>query len=294
MKEIDNYINSIYKNADDDFEEIEEIKNDMRQHLIETVEELKREGKGEAESIKIAIERFGEAPWIKAELSKVIPFTRKNFNIALFVALGMITISFAFIFCIANYVRDEGTIKGVVMILSAPIYIILRAIKLKESIKNKDAVSLKLEWIRLFFVIYIAYLIGSYIQYIQTFSDTSKQINYSINLIPIIGIPNILKGMALKGLGLNIFIRVVLKYFFRYFLLGILAPIAYNSFRKLNNCILLGIAIYIGIFLINSIFSIFGLSYHREITINIDFLMVAVLGVVIGYFISNKKLIKSK
>ncbi|QAA34078.1 permease prefix domain 1-containing protein [Clostridium manihotivorum] len=293
MKEIDNYINSIYKNADDDFEEIEEMKSVMRQHLIETVEELKREGKSESESIKIAIERFGEAPGIKDELSKVIPFTRKHFSVGLFVVLGMIAVSFAFIFCIANYVRDEGTIKGVIMILSAPIYIILRAIKLKEIIKNKESVSLKIEWIRLFFVIYIAYLVGSYIQYIQTFSDASKQMYYSINLIPIIGIPNILKGMALKGLGINIFIRIVLKYFFRYFLLGILAPIAYNGFRKLNNCIFLGITIYIGIFLLNCTFSFFGLSYHREIAINIDFLIVAVLGVVIGYFISSKKLIKS-
>jgi hypothetical protein len=58
MKEIDLYINSVYENMDHS-PEVEELKGEMRQHLIEAVEELRREGKSEQESIYIAISRFG-------------------------------------------------------------------------------------------------------------------------------------------------------------------------------------------------------------------------------------------
>ncbi|MDV5105712.1 permease prefix domain 1-containing protein [Clostridium perfringens] len=44
----------------------------MRTHLIESVEELKLEGFSEKESIKIALERFGEINEIRGELKTVV------------------------------------------------------------------------------------------------------------------------------------------------------------------------------------------------------------------------------
>ena len=43
MREIDNYIDSLYKNIDGISKENQEIKETMRTHLIESVEELKLE-----------------------------------------------------------------------------------------------------------------------------------------------------------------------------------------------------------------------------------------------------------
>ncbi len=44
----------------------------MRTHLIESVEELKLEGFSEKESIRIALERFGEINEIRGELKTVV------------------------------------------------------------------------------------------------------------------------------------------------------------------------------------------------------------------------------
>jgi ABC-type multidrug transport system fused ATPase/permease subunit len=58
MKKIDEYVSSIY--ADVSGKEANEMKEEMRTHLIEAVEELKGEGKSEEEAIDIALKRFGD------------------------------------------------------------------------------------------------------------------------------------------------------------------------------------------------------------------------------------------
>lgn len=58
MKQIDEFVNSIYANVSG--KEAKEMKEEMQTHLIETVEELKEEGKSEQEAISIAINRFGD------------------------------------------------------------------------------------------------------------------------------------------------------------------------------------------------------------------------------------------
>lgn len=58
MKQIDEFVNSIYANISG--KEAKEMKEEMRTHLVEAVEELKTEGKSEQEAISIAINRFGD------------------------------------------------------------------------------------------------------------------------------------------------------------------------------------------------------------------------------------------
>ena len=61
MKKIEEFVNSIYRNVDGNKEEINELKQEgMRTHLLESVHDLKQEGKSEEEAIRIAIENFGE------------------------------------------------------------------------------------------------------------------------------------------------------------------------------------------------------------------------------------------
>ncbi|MEW4242595.1 permease prefix domain 1-containing protein [Priestia megaterium] len=59
MKQIEAFVDSIYRNVGGNKKEIFESKTEMRNHLLETVHELKLEGKSENEAINIAIERFG-------------------------------------------------------------------------------------------------------------------------------------------------------------------------------------------------------------------------------------------
>ncbi|WP_242946860.1 permease prefix domain 1-containing protein [Clostridium haemolyticum] len=53
MGQIDRYVNSVYRHIGGNKEE-------MKNHLLQLVEELKSKGKSEDESISIAIKQFGE------------------------------------------------------------------------------------------------------------------------------------------------------------------------------------------------------------------------------------------
>lgn len=59
MKQIESYVDEVYHSVGGNKKEIEELKAEMKSHLIEAVHELKSEGKSEKEAINIAIERFG-------------------------------------------------------------------------------------------------------------------------------------------------------------------------------------------------------------------------------------------
>lgn len=87
MRRIENYINSVYKNVQGNENEIEDLKQEMRIHLLETLEELKNEGKTEEESIEIAISRFGEREQLEDELSKVFKVQRKFTKMLLIISI---------------------------------------------------------------------------------------------------------------------------------------------------------------------------------------------------------------
>ncbi|EDS77923.1 conserved hypothetical protein [Clostridium botulinum C str. Eklund] len=98
MGQIDSYVNSVYKNVGGNKEEINILKEEMRDHLIQLVEELKSEGKSEEESISIAIKRFGEETQIENELLGIFQFINKKAKKALIIALSffiMAIISFS-------------------------------------------------------------------------------------------------------------------------------------------------------------------------------------------------------
>jgi hypothetical protein len=76
MNRIDKYLNSIYNNINESSIEIQELKQEMRSHLIETINELKSEGLSEDESINIAIDRFGDEYQISEQLIYVLNFQR--------------------------------------------------------------------------------------------------------------------------------------------------------------------------------------------------------------------------
>ncbi|HEY5560676.1 MAG TPA: permease prefix domain 1-containing protein [Clostridiaceae bacterium] len=92
MKKIDNYIDLLYKHMDGKSEDVQTLKQEMKEHLLETVEGLKAEGCSEVESIETAISRFGEGRQIEDELSKVFKTEKKFAKVLLKVAIFLLVI----------------------------------------------------------------------------------------------------------------------------------------------------------------------------------------------------------
>ena len=66
MKQIDEYLNNLYKGLVNS--EVSESKEEMKIHILEVVNELKQEGKGEQQAIEIALERFGDENFLNGGL----------------------------------------------------------------------------------------------------------------------------------------------------------------------------------------------------------------------------------
>ncbi|WP_052343621.1 permease prefix domain 1-containing protein [Bacillus massiliigorillae] len=77
MKRITQFVDSIYKNVRGNTIEIKELKEEMKIHLIETVETLKAEGKTEEEAIMIALNNFGEEEQLNKGLSEFFYVPKK-------------------------------------------------------------------------------------------------------------------------------------------------------------------------------------------------------------------------
>lgn len=71
MEKLDEYVNSVCKNLEGNNDEIIIMKQEMKNHLLQSVEELESQGKSQEESINIAIERFGEVTLIKDQLKGI-------------------------------------------------------------------------------------------------------------------------------------------------------------------------------------------------------------------------------
>lgn len=86
MDKLDRYINSVCKNLKGRNEEIIVIRQEMKNHLLQSIEELKKQGKSQDESIDIAINRFGQVDILKKQLRQVYTieksFSRKINNMA--------------------------------------------------------------------------------------------------------------------------------------------------------------------------------------------------------------------
>lgn len=71
MDKLDDYINLVCKNLEGNDDEIIIMKQEMKNHLLQSVEELESQGKSQEESIKIAIERFGEVTLLKNQFKDI-------------------------------------------------------------------------------------------------------------------------------------------------------------------------------------------------------------------------------
>ncbi|MFP9131320.1 permease prefix domain 1-containing protein [Niallia sp. BSM11] len=106
MKQIDLFVNSIYHNVGGNKKEIQELKAEMRSHLLEAVYELKIQGLSEQEAMEIAIERFGGEKELRAVVSQLFKAQRTFAKWVLYLAIVFLCL---LIFNTGIYYLNTGT-----------------------------------------------------------------------------------------------------------------------------------------------------------------------------------------
>ncbi len=107
MKQIDAYVDSVYQNVGGKRKEINELKEEMKGHLIEAVYELQEEGKTKQEAIDIAIERFGGEKEMRSILGQLFQAQKTFAKWLLYSGLVILTIT-ALLFGVSNHIGNEN------------------------------------------------------------------------------------------------------------------------------------------------------------------------------------------
>ncbi|EHK2441162.1 hypothetical protein KCL46_001188 [Clostridium perfringens] len=278
MREIDNYIDSLYKNIDGISKENKEIKETMRTHLIESVEELKLEGFSEKESIKIALERFGEINEIRGELKTVVERGVKPLLYTVGISLIILIAFFThLIFMRFDYIRLLALI-----IIAVPMYIIIRGgVLIYYKVKGvKYDIDWKKELYKFLFANYFIFLVGWYIFPIEV--GGSSNVNFQVDLIPFKSYIELMnRGITIGYLMKWIIIRLIL-----FIPLGFYPVFIKGKFNNIAGCVLIASVVYLIVPILELILS-FGLISIPIIYIGIDYWVISIIGVLLGYFLYN-------
>lgn len=278
MREIDNYIDSLYKNIDGISKENKEIKETMRTHLIESVEELKLEGFSEKESIKIALERFGEINEIRGELKTVVERGVKPLLYTVGISLIILIAFFThLIFMRFDYIKLLALI-----IIAVPMYIIIRGgVLIYYKVKGiKYNIDWKKELYKFLFANYFIFLVGWYIFPIEV--GGSSNVNFQVDLIPFKNYIELMNmGITIGYLMKWIIIRLIL-----FIPLGFYPAFLKGKFNNIAGCVLIASVVYLIVPILKLILS-FGLISVPIIYIGIDYWLISIIGVLLGYFLYN-------
>lgn len=278
MREIDNYIDSLYKNIDGISKENKEIKETMRTHLIESVEELKLEGFSEKESIKIALERFGEINEIRGELKTVVERGVKPLLYTVGISLIILIAFFThLIFMRFDYIRLLALI-----IIAVPMYIIIRGgVLIYYKVKGiKYDIDWKKELYKFLFANYFIFLVGWYIFPIEV--GGSSNVNFQVDLIPFKSYIELMnRGITIGYLMKWIIIRLIL-----FIPLGFYPAFLKGKFNNIAGCVLIASIVYFIVPILELILS-FGLISVPIIYIGIDYWLISIIGVLLGYCLYN-------
>jgi disulfide oxidoreductase YuzD len=130
MEKLDEYVELVCKNLKGNDDEIAIMKQEMKNHLLQSVEELKLQGKSQEDSIKIAMDRFGEVDILKNQLKEIYnvqkSFSKKIFNVALVLLfIGILalvsqiiinnnsnTIDSKLLYSIQNIIKNDNSISN--------------------------------------------------------------------------------------------------------------------------------------------------------------------------------------
>jgi hypothetical protein len=109
MKQIEAFVDSIYQQVGGNKKEIEELKAEMKNHLIEAVHDLKTEGKSEQEAIEIAINRFGGEHELRSIVGQLFKAQKSFAQRTLTIAISFLVLTF--VSCIVLWRLDVADMK---------------------------------------------------------------------------------------------------------------------------------------------------------------------------------------
>ncbi|UXH44085.1 PLD nuclease N-terminal domain-containing protein [Rossellomorea vietnamensis] len=90
MRQIDAYVDSVYQHIGGNRKEIQELKAEMKSHLLEAVHELRAEGMGEQEAVDVAIERFGGEQEMRSIVGQLFKAQKSFAKWVLYLALAVL------------------------------------------------------------------------------------------------------------------------------------------------------------------------------------------------------------
>jgi hypothetical protein len=93
MKQIEAFVDEVYHSVGGNEKEIQELKDEMKNHLLEAVQELKLEGKSEQEAIDIAIEQFGGEKEIRSVVGQLFKAQKVFAKSVLYIALSFLILT---------------------------------------------------------------------------------------------------------------------------------------------------------------------------------------------------------
>lgn len=106
MKQIESFVDEVYSSVGGNKKEIEELKAEMKNHLLEAVHELKSEGKSEQEAIELAIERFGGEKEMRSVVGQLFKTQKIFAKRVLYIALSFLVLTS--IVCVVLWAMDEA------------------------------------------------------------------------------------------------------------------------------------------------------------------------------------------
>jgi hypothetical protein len=93
VRKIDEFVDSVYQNLNGDIKDIQDLKAEMKSHLLESVHELKSQGYSEKDAIKCAIERFGNRNEIRYMIGQLFRIQKNFAKSVLYTAIGVLVFS---------------------------------------------------------------------------------------------------------------------------------------------------------------------------------------------------------
>ncbi|MFP3668079.1 permease prefix domain 1-containing protein [Priestia sp. SIMBA_032] len=111
MKRIEKFVDSMYLNVEGDQQEINELKAEMTNHLLEAVHELKAQGKTEQQAITKAIKRFGEEKEIRAVIGQLFDIQKVFAKRVLYIAVVCLIVTMSIFYFLWKV--EESTAEGI-------------------------------------------------------------------------------------------------------------------------------------------------------------------------------------
>ncbi|WP_261134314.1 permease prefix domain 1-containing protein [Bacillus sp. Marseille-Q3570] len=133
MKQIDAFVESVYQNVRGSEKEIIELKAEMKNHLLETVQDLLNEGKSEQEAVTIAIERFGGENEVRSVVNQLFKVQKIFAKRLLYIAIGVLVIT-VIIFS-SYWVKAQSNANELSIIRTA----------INDVMENEESITLEME-----------------------------------------------------------------------------------------------------------------------------------------------------